>query len=33
MSPYDFGEALTMSGTKVETLTVVAENVAEYLYW
>lgn len=28
MSPYDFGEALTMSGTKVETLTVVAENVA-----
>lgn len=25
--PYDFGEALTMSGTKVETLTVVAENV------
>lgn len=28
MSPYDFGEALTMSGTKVETLTVVSENVA-----
>lgn len=27
MSPYDFGEALTMSGTKVETLTVVAEQV------
>ena len=26
--PYDFGEALTMSGTKVETLTVVSENVA-----
>ncbi|MDD3306800.1 MAG: phenylalanine--tRNA ligase subunit beta [Acetobacterium sp.] len=25
--PYDFGEALTMSGTKVETLTVVSENV------
>ncbi|PKK87186.1 MAG: phenylalanine--tRNA ligase subunit beta, partial [Candidatus Wallbacteria bacterium HGW-Wallbacteria-1] len=31
MSPYDFGEALTMSGTKVETLTVVAENVANIL--
>lgn len=28
MSPYDFGEALTMSGTKVETLTVVSENVS-----
>lgn len=27
MSPFDFGEALTMSGTKVETLTVVSENV------
>ncbi|MBI4856575.1 MAG: phenylalanine--tRNA ligase subunit beta [Acetobacterium woodii] len=25
--PFDFGEALTMSGTKVETLTVVSENV------
>ncbi|WP_041668683.1 phenylalanine--tRNA ligase subunit beta [Acetobacterium woodii] len=28
MSAYDFGEALTMSGTKVETLTVVSENVS-----
>jgi len=28
-SPYDFGEALTMSGTKVETLTVVSENVSD----
>lgn len=27
MPPFDFGEALTMSGTKVETLTVVSENV------
>lgn len=27
MTPFDFGEALTMSGTKVETLTVVSENV------
>ncbi|MEA4804907.1 phenylalanine--tRNA ligase subunit beta [Acetobacterium wieringae] len=27
MAPFDFGEALTMSGTKVETLTVVSENV------
>lgn len=28
MPTYDFGEALTMSGTKVETLTVVSENVS-----
>nr|WP_320025905.1 phenylalanine--tRNA ligase subunit beta [uncultured Acetobacterium sp.] len=27
MPPFDFGEALTMSGTKVETLTIVSENV------
>lgn len=28
-SPYDFGECLTMSGTKVETLTVVSEIIAD----
>jgi len=28
IAPYDFGEVLTMSGTKVETLTVVSENVS-----
>ena len=31
IAPYDFGEILTMSGTKVETLTVVSENVANIL--
>lgn len=31
LSPYDFGEALTMSGTKVETLTIVSENVSNIL--
>src|SRR5665647_2131953 len=28
-SPYDFGECLTMSGTKVETLSVVSEIISD----
>lgn len=28
-TPYDFGEALTMSGTKVETMEVVSENISK----
>lgn len=31
IAPYDFGEVLTMSGTKVETLTVVSEHVSNIL--
>ncbi|KNZ40989.1 phenylalanine--tRNA ligase subunit beta [Acetobacterium bakii] len=31
LNPYDFGECLTMSGTKVETLTVVSEKVSNIL--